>query len=304
MVFVIPESSKSKSKKDVPKLEKTSSPTMKNNKSSSMKSGFSNTIATSTPTKTLLKKKKKKKKKRMGRVSFTMNSPDVKIFQPVDQKDKEKLWHSHEDSIRNRIQLRQEKFEEKLAVKQQKEIIEEKKVEEIKTKEEQLKEAKRLKKERKEKKRKERERIRKEKERLILKRKMEQQEKKELRKHQKQAKKAQKKIEHNLLKKFNLHVDEVEDDDDDAIHDKINELELELENLKAKAVEKAREKHQKKMALRTGRTVGKGNNWKKGRKQNVVDFNDPKTIALPSDMIGSLTLKQRHEMKKHTYSFD
>ena len=32
----------------------------------------------------------------------------------------------------------------------------------------------------------------------------------------------------------------MEDDDDDAIHDKINKLELELENLKAKAVEKAR----------------------------------------------------------------
>ena len=63
--------------------------------------------------------RKKEKKKRIGRVSFTMKSPDVKIFQPVDQKDKEKLWHSHEDSIRNRIQLRQEKFEEKLAVKKQ-----------------------------------------------------------------------------------------------------------------------------------------------------------------------------------------
>ena len=46
-----------------------------------------------------------------------MKSPDVKIFQPVDQKDKDKLWHSHEDSIRNRIQLRQEKFEEKLGKK-------------------------------------------------------------------------------------------------------------------------------------------------------------------------------------------
>ena len=40
-----------------------------------------------------------------------------KFFNLWIKKTKIKLWHSHEDSIRNRIQLRQEKFEEKLAVK-------------------------------------------------------------------------------------------------------------------------------------------------------------------------------------------
>ena len=67
--------------------------------------------------------------------------------------------------------------------------------------------------------------------------------KKELRKHQRQAKKAQKKIENNLLKKFGLHVSEVEDEEeDDAIHDQISELEAELQMLKDKAVEKAKAK--------------------------------------------------------------
>ena len=68
--------------------------------------------------------------------------------------------------------------------------------------------------------------------------------KEELRRHQRQAKKAQKKIENNLLKKFGLHVSEVEDDDeDDAIHDKICELEAELQILKGKAIENAKAKN-------------------------------------------------------------
>ena len=126
MVFVIPDSSKNvktmeqiQQKPDI--IAKGSVAKSENSipaKTQASKSVLSNTIATSTPSKSgFQSKKKKKKKKRIGRVSFTMKSPDVKIFQPVDQKDKDKLWHSHEDSIRNRIQLRQEKFEEKLAVK-------------------------------------------------------------------------------------------------------------------------------------------------------------------------------------------
>ena len=312
MVFVIPDSSKnvktmkeSQQKPDI--IAKGSVRKSENSipaKTQASKSVLSNTIATSTPSKSGFQtKKKKKKKKRIGRVSFTMKSPDVKIFQPVDQKDKDKLWHSHEDSIRNRIQLRQEKFEEKLAVKKKVDEENRKLDEAKKEKQKDEKEAKKRAREQKLERKKRRERIKKEKERLLLKRKMEQQEKKELRRHQRQAKKAQKKIENNLLKKFGLHVSEVEDDDeDDAIHDKICELEAELQILKGKAIENAKAKNQLKMAGRSGRVVGKGGAWRNGRDKNVIDFHN--SIQLPNDMISTLTLKQRQEMKKYKYSFE
>ena len=129
-------------------------------------------------------------------------------------------------------------------------------------------------------------------------------EKKELTKIQKQAAKAKKKIEKNMMQKFGLRVDEVKDKDgdDEAIHDKIAELEAELTQLKAKAIDDARVKVKKNMAGRTGRVVGKGTTWKKGQKQNVVDFHN--SIKLPQDMIAGLSLQQLKKMKKHTYSFE
>ena len=94
---------------------------------------------------------------------------------------------------------------------------------------------------------------------------------------------------------------EVEDEDeDDAIHDKICELEAKLQILKGKAIEKARAKNQLKMAGRSGRVVGKGGVWRNGRDKNVIDFHS--TVQLPNDMISTLTLKQRQEMKKYKYN--
>jgi hypothetical protein len=303
MVFVIPESSKTNNKmknQQAPILEKSSSPTFKK----AEKSGLSNTIATSTPSKTLLKKNNGRKNKKKRRARFSIDSPEVKMYQPPDEKDKEILWHSHEDSIRNRIQLKQEKFEEKLAAKQKiEENIKEQNIE-LQTKKEKKQEAKRLKEKRKEREKKRRKKIRDEKEKERLRNKMKLKEKKELTKIQKQAAKAKKKIEKNMMQKFGLRVDEVKDknDDDEAIHDKIAELEAELTQLKAKAIDDARVKLKKNMAGRTGRVVGKGTTWKKGQKQNVVDFHN--SIKLPQDMIAGLSLQQLKKMKKHTYSFE
>ena len=126
MVFVIPDSSKNV--KTMEKSQQKSDIIAKDNvaksensipaKTQASKSVLSNTIATSTPSKSGFQTKKKKKKE-ADRAGFLYNEISrCQNFSTCGSKGQRyKLWHSHEDSIRNRIQLRQEKFEEKLAVK-------------------------------------------------------------------------------------------------------------------------------------------------------------------------------------------
>ena len=254
-------------------------------------------------------RKEKKKKKKRARVSFTVNSPDVKIFEPVKEEDRTKLWHSHEDSIRNRMQLKLEKHENKTKVRKEKEenaktqlVAKEKETEDIIIEKKKKRERKAA---AKEKRRLERERVKKEREKELLRRRIEQAEKRELRKVQKRAAKAETLIEKNLKKKLGLHVDEVSgDENDSSLHNRIADLERELSSLKQSAVKKAKKEFKAKEYLRRNKTaVGNGKvHWRRGQSVNVVEFH--KDIQLPDDLRGSLTLKDMKEMKKHTYSFE
>ena len=252
---------------------------------------------------------KKQKKKKRTKVSFSVDSPEVNIFEPVKPEDRKELWHSHEDSIRNRLELKLERAEHK-----KNEILKENKAREADIQnEEDAKDAKMkskaLRKKRKaeaaEKKRLEVQRIKLAKEKELVRRKMEQAEKREKRKIQKQVSKAEAAIETNMKKKFGLHVEEVQSKEDTEMHDRIQNLENELKALKCAAVKRAQEKNAH-LHVNPGRRSGKpaagSHNWRRGAPVPVMKFHE--RVQLPFDIRNTLTLQDRKEMKKHTYSFD